>query len=219
MRSRTVTQRSTKPDAFFVRKAVSRFSIGVRMRFALRVRRLSIVFRCAVPSVPWRGGRGLSSKPALSDLTDTCLFSKKRTRACSPERGVAAETRPRHSATTATGLHTVKRFDHHMARFIPVHFPPARLLIVSSGERFGFERFPQPQPPTGCGKHRRCQKRFCSCFHASFVDTWERSGQPRCYDCRLQYVETSRAECRAAGCTLFPNEYSDFVWYPNPTLL
>ena len=41
-------QRSTKPDAFFARKAVSRFSIGVRMRFALRDRRLSIVFRCAV---------------------------------------------------------------------------------------------------------------------------------------------------------------------------
>jgi hypothetical protein len=97
--------------------------------------------------------------------------------------------------------------------------PPGRLLIVSSGERFGFERFPQPQPPTGCGKHRRCQKRFCSCFHASFVDTWERSGQPRCYDCRLQYVETSRAECRAAGCTLFPNECSDVVWSSNPTLL
>ena len=41
----------------------------------------------------------------------------------------------------------------------------------------------------------------------------------RCYDCRLQYVETSRAECRAAGCTLFPNEYSDVVWSRNPTLL
>jgi hypothetical protein len=25
---------------------------------------------------------------------------------------------------------------------------------------------------------------------------------------------TSRAECRAAGCALFPNEYSDVVWFP-----
>ena len=28
--------------------------------------------------------------------------------------------------------------------------------------------------------------------------------------------ETSRAECRAAGCALFPNEYSDVVWFRQP---
>ena len=28
--------------------------------------------------------------------------------------------------------------------------------------------------------------------------------------------ETSRRECRAAGCALFPNEYSDVVWSQQP---
>ena len=92
---------------------------------------------------------------------------------------------------------------------------PKSLLIVSSGGRLGFERFPQPQPPAAVENFAdvRSALLLLPRIVCGYVGE-ERA--TRCYDSSLQYGETSRPECRAAGCTLFPNEYSDVVCLNQP---
>src|ERR1017187_2294103 len=88
-------------------------------------------------------------------------------------------------------------------------------LIVASGGVRDLQRFPQERP-TCCRKTPMPPDRFSSCFHASFADTCERSGQPAATTSTPSRHEASGPEWRAAGCALFPNESSDVVWPHQP---